>query len=52
MLYSAVSAWAVNVLWVALTPNKYQPLKNAKISFYPATNPSDGSLLMSLRLDF
>jgi hypothetical protein len=52
MLYTAASAWAVNVLWVALTPNKYQPLKNAKISFYPATNPSDGSLLMSLRLDF
>jgi hypothetical protein len=52
MLYTAASAWAVNVLWVALTPNKYEPLKNAKISFYPATNPSDGSLLMSLRLDF
>jgi hypothetical protein len=52
MLYTAASAWAVNVLWVALTPYKYQPLKNAKISFYPATNPSDGSLLMSLRLDF
>lgn len=52
MLYSAVSAWAVNVLWVALTPDKYQPLKNAKFSFYPATNPSDGSLLISLKLDF
>ncbi len=52
MLYSAASAWALNVLWVVLTPQKYQPIKHAKISLNPSASPFNGRLLLSLRLDF
>ena len=52
MLYSAVSAWAINVLWVALTPNKYQPLQHVKFSLYSSPVPSNGGVLLSLRYDF
>lgn len=52
MLYSAVSAWAINVLWVALTPNKYQPLQHVKFSLYSSPAPYNGGVLLSLKFDF
>jgi hypothetical protein len=52
MLYSAASAWAVNVIWVALTPNRYKPLEHAKFSLNSSLDPYNGGLLLSLRLDF
>jgi hypothetical protein len=52
MLYTAVSAWAVNLLWVALTPERYQPLQHVNFSFNPSRGPYNGSLLLSVRLDF
>ena len=52
MLYSAVSTWAVNVIWVALTPNKYKPLEHTKFSLNSSPNPYNGGLLLSLRFNF
>ena len=52
MIYSAVSAWAVNFIWVALTPNRYKPLEHAKFSLHSSPDPYNGGLLLSLRLDF
>jgi hypothetical protein len=52
MLYSAVSAWAVNVLWIAFIPNKYHPLQNVKLSVNSSPGPYNRGLLFSLRFDF
>lgn len=52
MIYSAASVWAVNVLWVIFTPNRYQPLQQVKFSLNSSPNPFNGELLLSFRLDF
>ena len=52
MLYSAVSAWAINVLWVALTPNNYQPLQHVKLSLNSSPDLYNRGVLLSLRFDF
>lgn len=52
LIYSAASVWAVNVLWVALTPNKNQPLQHAKISLNSSPTLYNRELLLSLKLDF
>jgi hypothetical protein len=52
MIYSAASAWVVNVLWVAFTPNRYQPLQHVEFSLNSSPGPYNGGLLLSLRLDF
>ena len=52
MIYSAVSAWAVNILWVAFTPNKYQPLQHYKFSLNPTPSLVSGGMLLSLKMDF
>jgi hypothetical protein len=52
LIYSAASAWVVNVLWVAFTPNRYQPLQHVKVSLNSSPSPNNGGLLLSLRWDF
>lgn len=53
MIYSAASLWAVNVLWVAFTPNRYQPLQHVKLSLNPSYSPNAvNPVLLSIRLDF
>lgn len=52
MIVSGAALWAANILWVALTPNKYQPLQHVKLSLYPSTVPYNRSTLMTLRLNF
>jgi len=52
LIYSAGAAWAVNVFWVALTQNSFQPLHHTSISL----NQLPGSLkygpLLTLRFNF
>jgi len=53
LLISAASLWAVNVLWVAFTPNKYEPLQHVKLSLNPSYSANAGNpVLLSIRLDF
>ena len=52
MIYSALSAWAGNVFWVAFTPNRYQPLQHVQFSLNSLPGPNNGGLIFSLRLDF
>lgn len=52
MIYSAASAWLINVLWVTVTPNRYQPLQNAKFSLNSSPTSFKGGLFLSLKLDF
>jgi hypothetical protein len=53
LLYSSASVWAVNVLWVGFTPDKYKPLQYVKLSLNPSYSPNTGnSVFLSLKLDF
>lgn len=53
LVYSAATAWALNILWVALIPNTYQPLQHAKISLLPTQNIyNNKGLLLSFNLEF
>jgi hypothetical protein len=52
MLYTAASVWVANILWVALVPNRYQPLQHTKLSINSAPDLYNGRLLFSLKLDF
>lgn len=52
LIYTAVSAWAADLLWVALTPNNYKPLQHTKLSVNSALNPYNRGLTFSLMFDF
>lgn len=52
LIVSGAALWAANIFWVALTPNKYQPLQHVKLSLGQSTGPYKGTTLLSLRLNF
>jgi hypothetical protein len=52
LLYSAASIWAINMIWVAVFPDRNKPLKNANVSFSPSPSIQDKGFFISLRLDF
>lgn len=52
LLISGAALWTANIFWVALVPNRYQPLKYAKMSFNPSVDPYKGTTLLSMRLNF
>ena len=52
LIISGVTLWAANILWVAITPNRYQPLQNVKITLDQSTGPYKGSTLLSLKVNF
>jgi hypothetical protein len=52
MLYTSASVWAANILWVAFSPCKYQPLKHTKLSINSVPDFYNGGFLFSLKLDF
>jgi hypothetical protein len=52
MMYSAATTWAVNVLWVALTPRRYQPLQHTKISLNQPTVSNRRVTLLTLQFEF
>ena len=52
LIVSGAALWAANIFWVALTPNKYQPLQHVKLSLDQSTGPYKGTTLLTLRLNF
>jgi hypothetical protein len=52
LIVSGAALWVANIVWVAVTPNRYQPLKYVKLSFDKTTSPYKGTMLLTLRLDF
>jgi hypothetical protein len=52
LIVSGAAVWAANIFWVALTPNKYQPLKNLNLSLDQSQGPLRGSTLITLRYNF
>lgn len=52
LIVSGAALWAANIFWVALTPDKYQPLQHVKLSLDQSTGPYNRATLLTLRLDF
>jgi len=52
LLYSAAAVWAINILWVGLTPSKYEPLQHTKFSINPSPALFNKGITVSLRMDF
>ena len=52
MIYSSISAWALNVLWVALIPDPYLPHQHIKFSLNSIPDINNGGVSLSLRLAF
>jgi hypothetical protein len=52
LIISGAAIWVANIFWVALIPNKYQPLKYVNLSLDPSNGPYPGTMLLSMRLKF
>lgn len=52
MIYSATAVWALNVVWVALIPDRYQPLQHMKLSIKSSQDLYNKGMLLSLKFDF
>jgi hypothetical protein len=52
LIFSGAAFWAANLFWVALTPNKYQPLQHVKFSLEHSNGPFKGTSLLTLRINF
>jgi hypothetical protein len=52
LIISGAALWAANILWVAVTPNKYKPLQHVKLSLDQSIGPDKGATLLTLRLNF
>jgi len=52
LIVSGAALWAVNVFWVAITPNRYEPLQHVKLSLDRSPDPYNGSTLLSLKFNF
>jgi hypothetical protein len=52
LFVTAAAIWTTNLLWVAMTPNRYQPLKYKPLTLSPAADPLNGAALLTLRYKF
>jgi len=52
MIVSGAALWLANIIWVAVTPNKYQPLQHVQLSLKQSSGPYSGTTLLSLRFSF
>jgi hypothetical protein len=52
LFVSGAAIWVANLVWVAATPNKYQPLKHVNLSLNQSRSPLKGATLLSLKVNF
>ncbi len=52
LICSGAALYAVNVFWVAVTPNRSQLLQNINLSLMPSKSSNNVIPLLSIRLDF
>jgi len=51
-IYSGAAVWAINVFWVAVTPNRYKLLQHVNLSLNPSPFRYDGTPLLTLKVNF
>ena len=52
LILSGAALWAANIFWVALTPNKFQPLQHLKLEMGQLPGTDKKTTLLSMRLNF
>ncbi len=52
MIISGAALWAVNVFWIALKPNRYEPLKYLNLSLEPTIGLPGENNLLSFKVNF
>jgi hypothetical protein len=52
LLISGAAIWAANIFWVAVIPNRYQPLKYVDLSLIQPNGPFPGATQLSMKLNF
>ncbi|HUX97629.1 MAG TPA: hypothetical protein VMV47_17985 [Bacteroidales bacterium] len=52
LLVTSAAIWVTNLIWVGITPNRYQPLSHAKITLAPSNNPARGTNMLTLKVNF
>jgi hypothetical protein len=52
LFVTSAAIWTANLIWVGLTPNRYLPLKHAKITLVPSSIPARGTNMLSFRVNF
>lgn len=52
LFITGASIWVANILWVALIPNNYLPLKNVSFSLDKSASPFQGPALLTLKYSF
>ncbi len=52
LIASGAAIWAVNMIWAAVVPQRYQPLRHAPLSFNPSIEPQRGDALLTLKFNF
>jgi len=52
LLISGVSLWAINIIWVAITPDHYKPMQHVQLSLDKSPGPYKGNTLLTMRLNF
>jgi hypothetical protein len=52
LFVTSAAIWTANLFWVAMTPNRYQPLKHAKITLAPSSHPARGTNMLTMQVNF
>ncbi len=52
LFISGAALWAANIIWVAATPNRYQPLKYVNLSVNKTAGSYKSITLLTLKVDF
>jgi hypothetical protein len=52
LIASGAVLWMANLIWVAVIPNKYQPLKHVKLSLEQLPQTDNKTVLLTMRLNF
>ena len=52
LFVTSAAIWTANLFWVAMTPNRYQPLKHAKITLAPSADPARGINMLTMQVNF
>jgi hypothetical protein len=52
LFVTSAAIWTANLIWVGLIPNRYLPLKHAKITLAPSAVPASGTNMLTMTVNF
>lgn len=52
LIISGAVIWAANIIWVALIPDRYQPMQHMNLSLNQSTGPYRGAMLLTFHINF